>query len=89
MNPIHLHTSIKVATRILTAIICTLLDRVTGEVVRTSVCTGRPRTLDSLDVNVSYCLGGTLFQDDDDNGTISSVFTETYIDHAEPLAVLL
>ena len=28
----------------------------TGEVVRTPVCTGRPRTLDSLDANVSYLL---------------------------------
>ena len=28
----------------------------TGEVVRTPVCTGQPRTLDSLDVNVSHLL---------------------------------
>lgn len=30
--------------------------RETGEVVRTPVCAGRPRVLDSLDANVSYCL---------------------------------
>jgi hypothetical protein len=28
----------------------------TGEVVRTPVCAGRPRILDTLDANVSYCL---------------------------------
>jgi len=30
--------------------------RETGEVTRTPVCGGRPRILDSLDANVSYCL---------------------------------
>ncbi|KAG2747363.1 hypothetical protein P692DRAFT_201693419, partial [Suillus brevipes Sb2] len=30
--------------------------RETGEVVRTPVCTGRPRILDTLDANVSNCL---------------------------------
>jgi hypothetical protein len=30
--------------------------RETGEVVRTLVCAGRPRILDTLDANVSYCL---------------------------------
>ena len=30
--------------------------RETGEVVRTPVCAGRPRTLDTLDANVSYLL---------------------------------
>ncbi|KAG2029641.1 hypothetical protein BDR03DRAFT_880300 [Suillus americanus] len=34
--------------------------RETDEVVRTLVCTGRPRTLDSLDANVSYCLCSVL-----------------------------
>ncbi|KAG1900713.1 uncharacterized protein F5891DRAFT_1031492 [Suillus fuscotomentosus] len=33
-------------------------------------------------------LRGTLFQDNCDNKAISSVFTEFYIDHTEPLAVL-
>ncbi|KAG1777589.1 hypothetical protein EV702DRAFT_946255, partial [Suillus placidus] len=28
----------------------------TGEVMRTPVCAGRPRILDTLDVNVSHCL---------------------------------
>ncbi|KAG2033536.1 hypothetical protein BDR03DRAFT_827241, partial [Suillus americanus] len=30
--------------------------RETGEVVRTPICTGRPRILDSLDANMSCCL---------------------------------
>jgi hypothetical protein len=34
--------------------------RETGEVVRTPVCAGRPRILDSLDANVSYCLFSVL-----------------------------
>ncbi|KAG1882072.1 hypothetical protein F4604DRAFT_1577611 [Suillus subluteus] len=33
-------------------------------------------------------LRGSLFQDSCDNGAISSVFTEFYVDHTEPLAVL-
>ncbi|KAG2747358.1 hypothetical protein P692DRAFT_20935657 [Suillus brevipes Sb2] len=33
-------------------------------------------------------LRGTLFEDNCDNGSISSVFTKFYVDHAEPLRVL-
>ncbi|KAG1835597.1 hypothetical protein EV424DRAFT_1562772, partial [Suillus variegatus] len=33
-------------------------------------------------------LRGTLFQDNCDNKAISSVFTEFYVNHTEPLAVL-
>ncbi|KAG1836467.1 hypothetical protein DFJ58DRAFT_719089 [Suillus subalutaceus] len=33
-------------------------------------------------------LRGTLFEDDYDTSTISSVFTKFYVDHTEPLAVL-
>ncbi|KAG2029470.1 hypothetical protein BDR03DRAFT_880661, partial [Suillus americanus] len=31
---------------------------------------------------------GMLFQENCNNGVVSSVFTEFYVDHAEPLAVL-
>ncbi|KAG1802339.1 hypothetical protein EV424DRAFT_1273224, partial [Suillus variegatus] len=33
-------------------------------------------------------LRGTLFEDDCCNGSILSVFTQFYVDHAEPLRVL-
>ncbi|KAG1746958.1 hypothetical protein EDB19DRAFT_1848448 [Suillus lakei] len=73
---------------------CTALAKYTGVGVNavdlSFICENAAKVLEAtpIDYLKGAQLRGDLFQENTGNGAVSSVFTEFYVDHAEPLNVL-